>query len=73
LAQLVGNLRADGVNGNQLLVVFATHGTKRYTIMREEFSAREDRLNCEQDSRFTLCSLDDDVDAVMLNLTNRTL
>jgi len=65
LGELQGNWD-DGVDGGKLQIVVAGNGDKQYGIVRRVDSAREDRLIYDENSRLTLCSMDDDVEAVML-------
>jgi len=66
LEQLQGNFWDAGQNGGKLQIVLQGSGDKQCAIVRKACSAGEDRLIYDEDSRFTLCSMDDDVEAVML-------
>jgi len=65
LAQLEGSWQANGPGGEILRIVVATEGDDEYAIVRR-FGAGEDRILYVEDTRFTLCSLNDDVEAVAL-------
>lgn len=66
LAQLEGSYQTDLPNGDKLQVVLAARGDWQYAIVQRLGSVGEQRLIYDEDSRFTLCSLDDNVVAVML-------
>jgi len=66
LEQLQGNFWDAGQNGGTLQIVLQGNGDEQRAIVRKACSAGEDRLIYDEDSRFTLCSMDDDVEAVML-------
>jgi len=65
LGQLKGNFWDDGLEG-KLQIFVAGYGDKRHCIVRQVCSAGVDRIIYDENSRFTLCSMDDDVEAVML-------
>jgi len=66
LAQLVGSYRVDEPDGGQLEIVLAAQGDQQYAIVRRLSPSGEDRLIYEENSRFTLCVLNGDVEAIML-------
>jgi len=66
LAQLQGNFWNDGLDGGKLQIVLGGIGDKQHAIARGVCSAGEDLLIYDENSRFTLCSVNDDVEAVML-------
>jgi len=70
LAQLKGRFQVDEPDGEELQIVLAAHGHWQYAIVRRVCSAGEDRLSYEENSRFTLCSMGDDVEAIMLKGTS---
>jgi len=65
LAQLQGNFW-DKEDGGKLQIVLTDNCDKQRAIVRRVCSAGEDRVIYDEDSRFTLCSLNGDVEAVML-------
>jgi len=65
LAQLEGSWQANGPGGEILRIVVSTEGDEEYATVRR-FGAGEDRILYVEDTRFTLCSLNDDVEAVAL-------
>jgi len=65
LAQLQGNFWDNGLDGGKLQIVLSGNGDEQCAIVRRVGSAGKDRLIYDEDSRFTLCSMDDDVEAVM--------
>jgi len=66
LAQLQGNFWDNGLDGGELQIVLPGNGDKQRAIVRRVRSAGEDRFIYDEEYRFTLCSMDDDVEAVML-------
>jgi len=60
----------DGRDGGWLQVLIAGNGDKQHGIVRRVCSSGEDRLIYDENSRFTLCSKDDDIEAVMLKRVN---
>jgi len=66
LAQLVGSYQIDVPNGDQVQIVLAARGDWQYAIVQRSGSVLDQRLIYDEDSRFTLCSLGDHVEAVML-------
>jgi len=56
----------DGLDDGKLQIFVAGNGHKQHGIVRRVCSAGEDRFIYDEKSRFTLCSMDDDVEAVML-------
>jgi len=67
LGQLQGNFWDDGgLAGGILQILIASNGDKQHGIVRQVCSAGEDRFIFDEDSRFTLCTKDDIVEAVML-------
>jgi len=70
LGQLQGNFMDDGRDGGWLQVLIAGNGDKQHGIVRRVCSSGEDRLIYDENSRFTLCSKDDDIEAVMLKRVN---
>jgi len=70
LAQLEGSYQIDVLNGDQVEVVLAARGDYQYATVQRKGSVWDQRLIYDEDSRFTLCSLDDNVEAVMLKGTS---
>jgi len=60
----------DGLNGGKLQILITGNGDKQHGIVRRVCSAGEDSFIYDENSRFTLCSKDDDVEAVMLKRVN---
>jgi len=69
LAQLEGNFCADELDGDHFQIVLAAYKDIHYAIVRV-FSTGEERFIYDENSRFTLCSVDDGVEAVMLKGTS---
>jgi len=72
LEQLHGTFWDAGQNGGKLQIILPGNGNKQCAIVRRVCSAGEDRLIYEEGCRFTLCSLDDDVEAVVLKSGSST-
>jgi len=70
LAQLVGSYQIDVPNGDQLEIKLATQGDWQGAIVQRLGSVGDQWLIYDEDSRFTLCSMDEHVEAVMLKGTN---
>jgi len=70
LAQLVGSYQIDVPNGDQLEIKLATQGDWQWAIVQRLGSIGDQWLIYDEDSRFTLRSMDDHVKAVMLKGTN---
>jgi len=70
LGQLVGSYQIDVPNGDQLEIKLATQGDWQGAIVQRLGSVGDQWLIYDEDSRFTLCSLDDHVEAVMLKGRN---
>jgi len=71
LGQLVGSYKTD--RAEQIQIVLAAKGGQQYAVVRRVCSGAEavpDQLIYEDVRRFTLCSLDGYVEAVMLKGTN---
>merc|ERR1719334_1142229 len=51
-------------------IVLASNRGKQHAIVRQVCGAGKDRLIYKENSRFTLCSVDNNVEAVMLMGTN---
>jgi len=66
LAQLEGSYRVDEPDGGQLAIVLALQGHQQLAIVRRLYPSGEDRLIYQWNSRFALCLLDGDVEAIML-------
>jgi len=66
LGQLEGNFWDDELDGGKLQIFVAGNGHKQHCIVRRACSAGENRIICDEISRFTLCSMDGDVEAIML-------
>jgi len=65
LAQLEGSWQVNGPDGEILRIVVTTEGDEEYAIVRR-LGAGEDRILYDEETRFTLCSLNDDVEAVAM-------
>jgi len=70
LVQLVGSWQIDVPNRDQLEIKLATQGDWQLAIVQRLSSVGDQWLIYDEDSRFTLCSKDDHVEAVMLKGTN---
>jgi len=66
LGQLQGNFWDDGLDDCKLQIFVAGNGDQQHGIVRQVSSAGVDRFIYDENSRFTLCSMDDHVEAVML-------
>jgi len=66
LGQLQGNFYDDGQDDGILQIFVLGNGDKQHGIVRPVCSAGVDRFIYDEKSRFTLCSIDGDVEAVML-------
>jgi len=66
LADLEGCYQINVPHGDKLQVVLAAQGHYQYAFVRQLGSASNQWMIYDEDSRFTLCSLNDSVEAVML-------
>jgi len=70
LAQLEGSYEIDVPNRDKIQIVLAARGDLQFAIVQRLGSFGDNRLIYDENSRFTLCSLDDHVEAVMLKGAN---